>query len=333
MDTWKEDQLARMKIGGNLPFRNFLKSYPDDGGYSEGMGLPELYHCWAATQYRDKLTADLEGRSWSPSHPPVNSVETPSVPASNQNLRKARASARTHSPSPLGNRSSTLSNSTPSGDDVKLANEAYFAGLGQTNAARPSGLPPSQGGRYEGFGSTPTPDASQHPSFGFSSANAPTLSDFQNDPVKALGKGWSLFAGMAAGATKVVAENVIQPAMDPSIRAAAAGYMSEATKRATDMASGANEWGKHQFGVDVMETVRSTVSGPSTGPYSSLPADQGRTFDGDDFFGEFDTAEASLEHQHGGSGSHGGSAVGSSSTTQSKATKKVDDEDDEWKDF
>lgn len=56
MDTWKEDQLQRMRLGGNLPFKAFVKAYPPEGGYNEGMSPAELYHTWAASQYRDKVS-------------------------------------------------------------------------------------------------------------------------------------------------------------------------------------------------------------------------------------------------------------------------------------
>lgn len=56
MDTWKEEQLQRMRKGGNKPFKDFLKAYPAEGGYREGMSPTELYQTWAATQYRDKVS-------------------------------------------------------------------------------------------------------------------------------------------------------------------------------------------------------------------------------------------------------------------------------------
>jgi hypothetical protein len=76
MDTWQEDQVKRMQVhihsagiskicslyantqlGGNLPFKEFMSSYnpPDQGGYKEGATSYDIYHCWAATQYREKV--------------------------------------------------------------------------------------------------------------------------------------------------------------------------------------------------------------------------------------------------------------------------------------
>ena len=76
MDTWQEDQLRRMKVsisdkllwqciqiylilklGGNEPFQTFMRNYTpaEEGGYKEGMDAYDKYHCWAASQYREKV--------------------------------------------------------------------------------------------------------------------------------------------------------------------------------------------------------------------------------------------------------------------------------------
>jgi len=76
MDTWQDEQVKRMqvcctvnvttnsgfrlihlKIGGNLSFKEFMKSYQpaDQGGYKEGASPYDTYHCWAAAQYREKV--------------------------------------------------------------------------------------------------------------------------------------------------------------------------------------------------------------------------------------------------------------------------------------
>jgi ADP-ribosylation factor GTPase-activating protein 1 len=152
----------------------------------------------------------------------------------------------------------------------------------------------------------------------------------------ALGKGWSLFTAVAAEATKAVQENVIQPgmekALDPNLRTAAAGYVSEASRRAHALAAGANDWGREQFGVDVAGKVNQTISnyGNRSG-YGALSTysdshNEGNSYaDDDDFFRE---ATSSSVHQSAGT-------FQASSKTPSQKTPitKVDDDDDEWKDF
>ncbi|KAG8996626.1 Zn finger-containing GTPase- Activating Protein for ARF [Tulasnella sp. 427] len=324
MDTWREDQLRKMKLGGNLPFKAFMKAYQPEGGYIPGMPPAELYRTWAASQYREKLNAEVEGVAWSPSSPP------PAASAEASGQRKARASKSTTSSQLSSNRRQVSEGEPVPGDDDEKA----------ANASRPAGLPPSQGGRYEGFGSAPAPDpASQHPSYGLSSANVPTLDELQRDPLKALSKGWSLFAAAAAGAGKAVNENLIQPgmekAMDPTLRATAAGYVSQASKMAAGAAVGANDWGKNQFGVDVVGKARETLTGSSTrGTYSTVESHSGNDLnryndnDDDDFF----------ERELAGSKSdqHAKATAPASTTATTPASKKPaaqDDDDDDWKDF
>ncbi|KAL6305797.1 ArfGap-domain-containing protein [Sparassis latifolia] len=363
MDTWQEDQIKRMQLGGNAPFREFMKSYPaGQGGYKEGMSPYDTYHCWAASQYRTKLDADLAGNPWSPSAPTeasrsTSSVSPPGRPSSAQGLRKSRASTRNSTSRPLRNDSISpasfkgTNSPTPGSPavDQKAANESYFATLGQANSSRPDDLPPSQGGRYQGFGNTPTPPpASRHPSYGLSSAAAPSLVDFQQSPATALSKGWSLFSAAVVGASRVVSENVIQPSIekvtDPTFQAGVRGYVSEAGKRAADVSRSANMWSKNAFGVDVAQqvggvvgTVKDKVSGgPSKKGYGQVDmgydGEPSALYDGreEDAFGEF---EDGGHYGTGGLASPTPVIPSVSSTMKSRATKKKDDWEDEWKDF
>jgi ADP-ribosylation factor GTPase-activating protein 1 len=167
--------------------------------------------------------------------------------------------------------------------DQKAANESYFATLGSLNSTRPDDLPPSQGGRYQGFGNTPEPPAgSQHPSYTLTSRAAPTLSELQDNSMAALSKGWSIFSSAVVGASRVVSENVIQPGVervrDPAFQASVRGYVDGAGRRAGQVGTSVNQWGKTQLGVDVAEqlggvvdTVRDRVSGgPTRSGYSSV---------------------------------------------------------------
>lgn len=273
------------------------------------------------------------------------------------------------SPAPLSSSSPTIGGaSTP--ESQKAANESFFAGLGSINAQRSPDLPPSQGGRYQGFGNTPTPiPNSSHPSFGLSSAAAPTLSEFQDNPTAALSKGWSLLSSVVLSASRVVHESVVQPGLekvrDPNLQASVKGYVSEAGKRATAFGHGANEWGRSQLGVDVagqmgalVDTVKDRVAGPGYEGYGALSTrpdgdgwgDEGRYQDEDDFFGEFEGEKKPTTNTHAttssstnsigpSSGSGGtsnvniGSGTTSTATTTGSGTTKKNDGWDEWEDF
>jgi ADP-ribosylation factor GTPase-activating protein 1 len=288
------------------------------------------------------LDADLAGNPFSPSAPPEGpsgAAAPPGRPTSAQGLRKSRTNTRSNTDRFRGDQSPSpalsVSNSTSSLPDQKSANESYFATLGQANASRSGDLPPSQGGRYQGFGSTPSPDPI-HP---LSSRAAPSLSELQENPMAALSKGWSLFSAAVSGATRAVSENVIQPgmerAMDPTLQASLRGYVSEASKRAGDLGKSANDWSKNQFGVDVADqvggvvgTVREKIGGgPASNGYGTVPYDhdgENSTLydyeDEDDFFREHTGGQSSQRTQ-------------STSATPASSGPGKKDEWDEWKDF
>lgn len=246
-----------------------------------------------------------------------------------------------HSPSPG---ISNVTNPTSNNPDQKTANEQYFAGLGQANALRPDDLPPSQGGRYQGFGSTPSPPpGSGDPSFHLSSRAVPSFSELQENPMGALSKGWSLFSSAVSGATRAVNESIIQPGMeratDPNLQASIRGYVSEAGKYAEDFGKSANTWSKNQLGVDVAERVTTTVRGISGGPegqgYGSLPTQRpgeslGLYQDDDDLFKEYkDISPTTTSHNPP---LPAGSTSGTS-TSAAKPTPPKKDGWDEWNDF
>ncbi|KAI9001682.1 putative GTPase activating protein for Arf-domain-containing protein [Gaertneriomyces semiglobifer] len=198
MDSWSEDQVKRMQLGGNRKALEFFSSHPD---YHENMTIQEKYNSEFARQYKDKLTAEVEGRTW------VAPVRTSG----------ANTPRRTASPA---NRSAGMP------DSVKARNEDYFARKGQENMHRSADVPPNQGGKYAGFGNTDySPSASRN--------NANNNVNILDDPLAAISKGWGFlaptvtsFAGVlgstvmegaklaVAGAETLgqkVAENVIQP--------------------------------------------------------------------------------------------------------------------------
>lgn len=244
-----------------------------------------------------------------------------------------------HSPSPAHSNTT----SPPSTNfDQKAANEQYFTGLGQANSLRPDDLPPSQGGRYQGFGNTPEPPPdSGNPSFHLSSRAAPTFSELQENPMGALSKGWSLFSSAVSGATRAVNESIIQPGMeratDPDLQNSIRGYVSGAGKYAEEFGRTANTWGKNQFGVDVAERVTTTVRGVSGGPerqgYGSVPTQySGETSalyqDDDDLFKEYKDASPTTSSNPP---LPTGNTSTSASTAKHTASKK--DDWDDWKEF
>ncbi|KEP54331.1 ADP-ribosylation factor GTPase-activating protein GCS1 [Rhizoctonia solani 123E] len=323
MDTWSAEQLSRMHIGGNGPFKTFLNEYEpkEAGGYREGMTLHDKYHCWAATQYREMLNAKIAGQSWTPSLPP----EPNSSMNSSGTLRKSRAGARggLSVGTSRDASASPAASGAPTPVDRKTANEAYFASLGEANASRSEDLPPSQGGRYSGFGSTPSPQpGTSNLNFGLSSAAAPSFADLQTDPAAALSKGWGFLSTLVTSAARVANESVVQPglerARDPALRAVVEQY----TTRASELGRGANEWGRRELGVDVAGTASSAWSSVKGGPGG--PGGQG----GYGRIGE-NTNEDGWNSWHDDSGAL---APASTSANGQSSTAAKANEWDEWDD-
>jgi ADP-ribosylation factor GTPase-activating protein 1 len=165
------------------------------------MSIVEKYNSHTATQYRDKLAAEVEGRTWDPSQtPPPSAASSSSV-----GLRKPRVQSGRSSPASFTGRDS--GSSTPVEPANPYGNKAvvdtnYFSGLGSANASRPDHLKPSEGGKYVGFGS----EGSFTPSSTTSSRAAPTLDEIRDDPVSAISKGWGLFSSALSQASKAMNE-------------------------------------------------------------------------------------------------------------------------------
>jgi ADP-ribosylation factor GTPase-activating protein 1 len=236
----------------------------------------------------------------------------------------------------------------------RTANESYFSTLGEANANRREDLPPSQGGKYQGFGSTPAPSSS-HPSYGTSSASLPTLEELQTQPVAALSKGWSLLSAAVTAASKVVTEKAMDPALHESVK----GYAAQASKIALDSGKVANEWSKRELGVDVADRVVGVADkakgalgysshpgggydavGGAGGGYSGWHDENGTRLyadgDGDDDF--FD-AHGAADGQFASPmtpGTASSAATGQAtpgSAAPLNAGKKKDFDNDEWQDW
>ncbi|MBW0504393.1 hypothetical protein O181_044108 [Austropuccinia psidii MF-1] len=217
LDKWSKAQVEKMKLGGNAKWKKWCQEHGSAENYNVQMPIPVLYNTHFAAQYRDKLTAEAEGRPWSPSDtPPLlvlpnQSDSSPAVrkPRSNlgQKLSLSRSNSNSSNPTSLS-RSPT---SPTTGSSKKTENEAYFSSLGSLNATRSEKLPPSQGGKYVGFGSSDQ------------SVNSNECDNWPEPPgLTALTKGWGFLSSTISQATKTLNDNLVKPAHetvnDPEIQ-------------------------------------------------------------------------------------------------------------------
>lgn len=186
MDSWSEIQIKKMEAGGNDKLNAFLLQY----GIPKETDIVAKYNSNAASVYRDRIQALADGRPWR--DPPVvkEAVRSssaafkgkPPLSASSNNnggwdnwdaddgfgsarggsdLRRNQSTGDVRGFGGGGNvarSKSTQDIYTRAELEASAANkEEFFARKRAENESRPEGLPPSQGGKYVGFGSGPAP--------------------------------------------------------------------------------------------------------------------------------------------------------------------------------
>jgi len=161
MDAWNPDQLKKMQCGGNSAMNEFFQKY----GVQKHTDIKDKYNSQAAEFYREKIKAEAEGRVYTPPDP--SSVAKPRPKPSGVGKAKSfggpshgAADWDAWDEEASGAQNMHASHSEYTLDNLqRSANEKedFFARKMNENALRPEGIPPSQGGKYVGFGSTPAP--------------------------------------------------------------------------------------------------------------------------------------------------------------------------------
>jgi len=195
MDAFKAMEIERMRLGGNKPWREFFENAESNkmqGISWDDATIAERYSGDVGEEWKERLSAKVEGKDYIPGTKP-----TPTSKALSSNTN-----SRSQTPSGLRN-SSPNPSSLPPGTKAKV-DDRYFAGLGAANASRPAGLPPSQGGKYAGFGSQPMEKKEE-------GGALPDFGELQKDPVAALTKGFGWFTSTVGKTAKTVNEGYIQP--------------------------------------------------------------------------------------------------------------------------
>lgn len=183
MDSWSNDQLKKMQIGGNGKVNAFLQQY----GISKDTDIKVKYNSRAAELYREKIKAEMEGRQFVP--PPPSAVPPPTSSSGSNGAVQSRSNANGRGASddwdswgeaPAANRPGSGPGRSNNGEytraqyDASAASkESFFARKMAENSSRPEHLAPSQGGKYTGFGSTPPPSNSSHQHAGQGAGSQP----------------------------------------------------------------------------------------------------------------------------------------------------------------
>ena len=208
MDSFKNVEVERMRLGGNKPWRDFFNSHQSNkiGGRTfEDSTISERYDSDAGEEWKERLTAKVEGREYVP----VPKEQKKEVDRGRTGVTPVASGRNTPIPGSAANanamRSPPLNAQGLASPSQKTRNEAYFSRMGEANASRPDGVAPSQGGKYGGFGSAPPPPATSN--------NMPTSDGFQRDPMAALTKGFGWLSSTVSKQAATVNQSIIQPGM------------------------------------------------------------------------------------------------------------------------
>jgi len=309
MDAFKAIEIERMRLGGNDGWRRFYEEHEPGVTWDNGTES-ERYTGDVGEEWKDRLTAKVEGREYVASEKkPAPIKKTPTNPTTK--------TSRSGTPlSGTASRSESPGQQSQQGGKVKV-DDQYFARLGADNASRPDDLPPSQGGKYAGFGSTPAPAAQ--------SSSAPTFDDVQKDPVAALTRGFGWFTSTVSKTAKNVNDGYIQPA---SKQFADSDFAKQAQMGAANFAKQAQLAGKN-----VGENFNRFVEGNEGHQSNQIPTrsnmDETKRSFWDDFSALANDGTSRQKPQQ--SSAIGTSAMGMGSKKQAKPVqKKNDDGWDDW---
>ncbi|WVZ07356.1 hypothetical protein V8G54_020702 [Vigna mungo] len=219
MDSWSEIQIKKMEAGGNDKLNAFLAQY----GIAKETDIVAKYNSNAASVYRDRIQAIADGRPWR--DPPVvkesirSSASKGKPPLATGNnggwdnwdtddgfgsarggsdLRRNQSTGDVRGfggGGSVARSKSTEDMYTRAQLEASAANkEDFFARKRAENESRPEGLPPSQGGKYVGFGSSPAPSQ---------------RANQQSDYLSVVSQGFGKLSLVAASAAQSAA-NVVQ---------------------------------------------------------------------------------------------------------------------------
>lgn len=279
MDQFKEDELKSMELGGNTAFNDYMH------GHQIELSLPAKfkYDNPIAVDYKNKLKALVEGTEFEElehlDFDPASLVAAASADADNKTIITGSGD--------VIKSSSNTSASTPTAE--------FLEKMGKKNSERPENLPPSQGGKYSGFGNSPvTTNEKKGPSV--------TFDKFQKDPLGTLTSGWGIFSAAINKTVADVQENVIKPHVEQYNN----GELQEETMRAAQ-----------QFGSKLTDTKQFGLSTWSS--WSKTLQDQYNDMLGD---AEIENEEKAPEESQN-----------DKNLKQFKSVKKKEYEEESWNDF
>ncbi|RDY04559.1 ADP-ribosylation factor GTPase-activating protein AGD7, partial [Mucuna pruriens] len=260
MDSWSEIQIKKMEAGGNDKLNSFFVQY----GIPKDTDIIAKYNSNAASVYRDRIQAIADGRPWR--DPPVvketgRSATRGKPPLANTNTNTNNGWDNWDTDDGFGStKVSDLRRNQSTGDvrgfggggcvarskstedifartqlEASAANkEGFFARKMAENELRPEGLPPSQGGKYVGFGSSPPPTQRNNQ---------------QNDYLSVVSQGIGKLSLVAASAAQSAANVVQAGTKEISAKVKEGGYDNKVNETVNVVSQKTSEIGHRTWGI------------------------------------------------------------------------------------
>lgn len=271
MDSWSEIQIKKMEVGGNEQLNAFLAQY----GIPKETDIVTKYNTKAAGVYRDRIQALAEGRPWrdppvvkesvggGKSRPPLaqktggggggggsadggwDSWDNDDSFRSSSDMRRNQSTSDIRGVAGGGGRSgapvrskSTQDIYTRSQLEASAANkESFFAQKIAENDSRPEGLPPSQGGKYVGFGSSPAPPRMSN------------NNNSQGDVLSVVSQGLGRLSLVAASAAQSAASVVQAGTKEITAKVKEGGYDHKVNETVNVVTNKTTEIGQRTWGI------------------------------------------------------------------------------------
>ncbi|MQL87313.1 hypothetical protein Taro_019835 [Colocasia esculenta] len=266
MDSWSEIQLKKMDAGGNERLNAFLARY----GVPKETDIVAKYNTRAASVYRDRIQAIAEGLPWK--DPPVvkealstgGGVSSRKPPLGQSggggwdswdrddfgsaDIRKNQSAEDFRSGRNGAGRAALQSSKSRSTEDLytraqleaSAANkDSFFARKMAGNESRPEGIPPSQGGKYVGFGSSPALSSQQNNPQG----------DVIRDTVSVVSQGLGRLSFVAASAAQSAASVVQAGTKELTSKVRDGGYDQKVNETVNVVSTKTTEIGQKTWGI------------------------------------------------------------------------------------
>jgi len=270
MDKWKEVELEKMKVGGNRRAKEFLANQSD---WSDSANITTKYNSKAAALYRDKVTTEANGGSWSEETSSAKNYKSSYIGGSSSGASNSSYSGGVKTSKSYASGMSDYSASSGGGyqsggapdfnsSEFKSQKEDFFSRKQAENSMRRDDLPPSQGGKYAGFGN----QVSQPPPRSFSTQDfisgnlgglTNSISNFSLGSASGLGSrvaevGWK-FTNLAGQKASELSEAVTEKVKDGNL-------LSDITTGASSIAGKVTDVVNKKGGLDLSSLWGTTRS-------------------------------------------------------------------------